>query len=385
MPSSPCVLVDATSLNRRMKGVGRYTWHLCAALSHELPGNARLLLVAFAGDLPDFPEGFRGDWLRLPYRSEVRLGLWEFPRLLHDTGANVFIRPADKIGRRYAVPTLTVCHDVNPLIWAVQPSRPWSRRMIDRIWERLRGRALRESDHVICNSEFIRQAVVRHFGLASNRTSVGYCGVDPRIPRLAGASHLATVRRKIGADQFLLTFATGDEREGFGILPEFWSATRQAGYPGKLVVAGVKEGANYACRLRQEFQSAGSVDSVVFLPFLGEEQIGELAGLYGAADFYLETSRHEGFGMQLLEAMACGTTCFSSGRGALTEIGGGFPLVLAIESPLVAGTAVAAAWRAGAHRRDNSAQVAHAQAFNWEDTCTQVVRFARENLPPIVS
>jgi glycosyltransferase involved in cell wall biosynthesis len=374
------VLVDATSLNRRMKGVGRYTWYLCQALSQDLPENARLVLVSFQGDLPAFPQGFRGQWKRLPYRSEFRLGLQCFPQLIRDTGAGVFIRPADKIGWRYSVPTLTVCHDINPLIWAAQPSRSWRRKAIEWIWEFFRGRALRQSDLVICNSEFIRKAAVQRFGLLPEKTSVGYCGVDRRIPELAGQADRSAVRERVGAECFLLAFATGDEREGFRILPELLASARKAGYPGKLVVAGMNYAADYARELQRDFSSKGVSDSVCFFPFLGEERLIDLAGLYGSADFYLETSKHEGFGMQLVEAMACGTTCFSSGRGALAEIGRDFPLPLDIDSPTAAGQAVAAAWQTGQHRRDNAAQVAHALSFDWDDTCNQVVRFAREHL-----
>ena len=79
---------------------------------------------------------------------------------------------------------------------------------------------------------------------------------------------------------------------------------------------------------------------MVFLPFLGEEQIGELAGLYGAADFTSDLPARRvpecNCARRWLAALPA-----SSGR-VPTEIGGGFPLVLAIESPLVAGTAVAA-------------------------------------------
>jgi glycosyltransferase involved in cell wall biosynthesis len=374
------VLVDATSLNRRVKGVGRYAWHLCEALSESLPQRVRLILVAFRVELPEFPAGFRGQWLTIPYHAEVRLGLWEFPRLIQSTGASVFIRPAEKIGRRYAVPTLTVCHDLNPMIWAAKPPRTRYRRLLDGWWELMRGQGLRHSARVICNSEFVRTAAVRHFGLAREKTSLGYCGVDRRILELAASTDATAVRDKLGTAGFLLAFATGDEREGFRILPELWAAARQAGYRGKLVVAGVKQDEAYAIDLRHAFNRSGEADSVVLLPFLGEDKLAELAGLYRAADFYLETSRHEGFGMQLVEAMACGTTCFSSGRGALDEIGGGFPLRLDIDSPTAAGAAVAAAARVGDHQRDNRDQVAHALTFDWKDTCGKVVEFVRENL-----
>jgi glycosyltransferase involved in cell wall biosynthesis len=345
-----------------------------------LPEGARLILVAFDVDLPEFPTGFRAQWIRLPYRSEVRLGLWEFPGLIRTTGATVFIRPADKIGRHYSVPTLTVCHDLNPLIWQTQPRRPFFRRAIENVWEQMRGRGLRHSARVICNSEFVRSAAIRHFGLAEEKTAIGYCGVDRRIVDLAASTKVAQVLYRLETKHFLLAFATGDEREGFRVLPDLWAAARQAGYEGKMVVAGFTKEMPYAQELRRAFQSRSLLDSVVFLPFFGEDKLADLAGLYRAADFYLETSRHEGFGMQLVEAMACGTTCFSSGRGALEEIGGRFPLKLDIDSPAVAGATVAAAAKSGLHLRDNHDQIAHALAYDWKDTCGKVVDFARENL-----
>ena len=57
--SKTTILVDATSLNRRMKGVGRYAWHLCEALSRGLPAETELVLAVFEGEPPDFPAGFR--------------------------------------------------------------------------------------------------------------------------------------------------------------------------------------------------------------------------------------------------------------------------------------------------------------------------------------
>lgn len=371
-----CVMVDGTALHPRMKGVGRYAWQLCDALEREMPAGGRLMIAVFDGILPAFREGFLGEFIRLPYSSELALGLRVFPRLLVDAGADAFIRPADKIGTRYGVPTLTVCHDVNPMIWAVQPARPIKRRLIDGCWEFLRGRALRCSERVVCNSEFIRDAATRQFHLDPGKTEVGYCGVDPRIPELASAAAAGAMRQRIDKQGFLLAFATGDEREGYDILPQLWAAARNCGYPGSLVIAGLKDDLPYAARLKQAFQAHGVAQYVQFMPFLGEAELPTLAGLYAAADFYLETSLHEGFGMQLVEAMACATPCFSSGRGALLEVGGGYPLALDIANPAAAGMAVTAAWQRGEHRRDHTAQVSHATRFDWSEARKAVVDFA---------
>jgi glycosyltransferase involved in cell wall biosynthesis len=371
------VLVDGTLLNRRLKGIGRYAWQICVALSRDLPKETDLVVVVFEGELPDFPPGFRARFHRIPFSYEVTLGLWVFPRLIRDLGASVFIRPADKIGRRYAVPTLTVCHDLDSMIFAHLTKRSVGRRMLDWFWIKLRGHGLRQSDKVVCNSKFIQEAAIADYRLSPEKTSVGYCGVDARIFDLADKTDRQEVKAALKTNAFVLAFATGDEREGFDILPNLWQAAKRAGYPGKLVVAGVSETAGYTKELKDAFRDHGVSEEVIVIPFLGEGELKRLVGLYSAADFYLETSRHEGFGMQLVEAMACGTPCFSSERGALKEVGGGFPLVLEIDNPADAGKALANAWHTGLHKRDNTASKNWARGFSWGSACVQVVDFSR--------
>lgn len=368
-------LIDATAITHCMKGVGRYAWQLCEALLANIPLEGKLFIVVFQDSSIDFPESPNLEVVQIPNASEFKLGMHVFPALLNKYKVNVFIRPADKIGKDYGIPTLTVCHDVNPWIWQQCPPRPLKRRMIDATWEYLRGRAMRHSQLVVCNSQFVRDGVVEHFSINRESTAIGYCGVDSRIPELASTSSRSDLAWIDPEDDFLLTFATADPREGYDILPKLFAAAKQSGYAGKLVVAGSTNNPDKA-RLQQEFRDLRVDLDVVWVPFLGEAELVQLAALYRFADFYLETSRHEGFGMQLVEAMACGTTCFSSRRGALTEVGGGFCLPLDIGNPTSAGSAIADAWHANAHLRNNSKQVHHALGFDWRKTRQIVSDFA---------
>jgi glycosyltransferase involved in cell wall biosynthesis len=363
-----------------MKGVGRYTWQIVEGLISALPLDCEIHAMVFDVQIPSQNDTARVRYHRLPYCSELQVGISVIPKWLRELKPACLIRPADKIGKNYNLPTLTVCHDINPMIWAQQSPRSLKRKLLDGAWERLRGNALRASDLVVCNSMFIQQAAIAHFKLKPEKTALGYCGVDQRFPQKSNDVNADKCRAQYGEAGFLLTFATGDEREGFRILPELLEQAIHDGYPGNLVVAGVKKDRAYAQQIVNDFRKRGLEQRVHILPFLGEAEFQTLVELYSVADFYLETSRHEGFGMQLVEAMSCGTTCFSSGRGALTEIAGGFAIELPIENPQACGHAIAKAWKAGLHLRDNTAQVKWACSFDWQQTTKIVNDFVLKHL-----
>jgi glycosyltransferase involved in cell wall biosynthesis len=135
-----------------------------------------------------------------------------------------------------------------------------------------------------------------------------------------------------------------------------------------LLIAGIRHGAPYVNELRAEFMRLGLIEGrhFVFEEFLGEDRFWDLAELYTAADFYLELSLHEGFGMQLIEAMACGTTCISSPRGALAEIGNRFVFLVDPTNVDEIASTVKRAYEGKLHLRDNYEQVQYANTYSWE-------------------
>lgn len=378
----PLILFDGTSITKRMKGVGRYAWNLLEQMDRRLGNDYHILVLHFESERLDLPPFFRGTLLPVPRVNEARFGLFSLRKLVANYRPAILIRPSDTIGIDYGVPTVTVCHDLNTLIWAAQGHRLLRRRIIDTFRELFRGYAMRKSELVICNSRFVMDAAAQHFNLDRSRMTIAPCGVEMPLLQISDRIDLDEVRRhfsgQVEAEEFLLTFATGDTREGFDVLPEFWENAVKAGYPGALIIAGVQENAEYARELKERFSSFPSGKKVVWLPFLDASRVVDLAGLYASADFYLEFSRHEGFGMQLVEAMACGTVCFSTGQGALAEVGGGLTLPL-IGDPAVDGQAVTKAWREGRHIGQRGIVSEHARKFTWDQAGLAVSKFVRSN------
>lgn len=368
------LLIDGTPLRQNSKGVGRYTYHLCRELDEQLDPTWRMTIITFDWELPSFPCTFRGEFVRIPYKSDLRLGLSYYPRLIKQLKPNVFIRPRESIGLNYGISTITVCHDLNELIWQFQPPRSWYRQIFDTVCQQLRIYALHNSDFVICNSEFVQSEIVKRYCIPLRKTRIGYCGVDPRFYELAPRVNVRRVQQRYGGQGFLLAFATGDHRENFTILPSLFESLKHKGYSGSLVIAGVKEEANYASNLFTEFTRRKLYCNQDYFiePFLGEDRFNDLVELYTAADFYLELSLHEGFGMQLVEAMACGTTCISSSRAALADVGSKWVVSIVPDDAEQITESVMHALNGNLHVRNNDQQIVYTQRFSWRKVGKQL-------------
>ena len=364
------LLIDGRPVVRDPKGLGRYAYHICLQLRDRLPGDWSFQVLVHPENVPVFPPGFRAQFVPVPHRSEIAGALLEIPRQIRRLKPQIMLKTDETAAIISGLPTVTVCHDVDELIENAQAvARSPLRRAVDAYRRRLRRQTLQGSDCVVCNSEFIRAAVQSHYGIPSHRTAVAYCALDPRFYNLAAATSPAAVRQRYRVPRFILAFATGEPRENSRRFPPLVAKLAASGVDTCLLVAGIRKHlGSYAAELEAEFLRLGLLPGkhFVFEDFLGGDRFPELVDLYTAADFYLDLSSHEGFGMQLVEAMACGTTCISSPGGALTEVGGDFALFVDPANLNQIADTIKDAYDRGLHHRDNRPQVEYTRKFSWD-------------------
>ncbi len=371
------LLIDGTALSTQPKGVGRYSYRLVEQLLQRLCRDWSISIIVSDGDLPEFGQASNLSIIRLPRLSELVKGLIVIPFLTIQTRADVVLLPMEVLALTMGRPTVMVLHDIDALIVAAARQRINApARMVNWIKERFRLRTLRNARAVICNSAFTIDAALRSYGLRREQISLGYCGVDDRFY----SSDNAYVRDWCSAARYwkgyVLTFATGDPRERYDLCPVIWQHVHAQLPDIGLIVAGIRRGKDYAVELENEFSSRGLAEGrdYAFVDFIGESEFGRLRSLYRNADFYLELSGHEGFGMQLAEAMATGTTCISSGRGALSEIGSVYTLDFGELEPSQIAGRIIEAYQGQLHLRDNSAQVEYTRRFSWDSVGALVAR-----------
>jgi len=366
----PRLLIDGRPVIRDPKGVGRYAYHICLQLRDRLPEDWPFQVLVHPENISLFPPGFRAEFVPAPHRTEIAYALFEIPRQVRRLKPQIMLKTDESAGAVRGLPTVTVCHDVDKLIEKAQGvDLSLFRRAVNAYRRRLRCQTLQRSECVVCNSEFIRAAVHSHYGIPLARTAVAYCAIDPRFYELSRLADSAAVRQRYGVARFILAFATGDPRENSRLFPALAARLAVLGVDTCLLVAGIRRHlGSYAAELEAEFLRLGLTPGrhFVFEGFLGGDRFRDLADLYTAADFYLELSRHEGFGMQLAEAMACGTTCISSPGGALAEVGDKYALLVDPDNVDAIATTIQAAYNRGLDRRDNRDQVNYTHKFSWD-------------------
>jgi glycosyltransferase involved in cell wall biosynthesis len=211
------------------------------------------------------------------------------------------------------------------------------------VWHRLSGRALaglvaRRAEAVVAVSDFTRREAVELLEVPTERIRVVPNGVEPVFTRDGPATE----------GDYVLAVGTLEPRKN---LVRTVEAARLAGV--ELRVAGA--------------EGWGGIDAPGRVGFVPDD---ELARLYRGARCLVFPSRYEGFGIPILEAMACGTPVVTSVGGALEETAGGAAVLV---DPLDA-TAIAEGIAEAGRRRDElrAAGVERARQFTWARAADEV-------------
>ncbi len=177
-----------------------------------------------------------------------------------------------------------------------------------------------QADAVIAISNSTKQDIVEHLGLDPSRVHVVYSGIDASFCSLPPA-YVADSLRSLGLTPqgYILHVGTIEPRKNLVRLMQAYHQVRQrlGRATPKLVQVGMR-GWLYDDVLAQ-VHTLGLEDDVVFL---GRLESGLLPSLYNGARVFVYPSIYEGFGLPVLEAMACGAPVVTSNTSSLPEVAG---------------------------------------------------------------
>jgi glycosyltransferase involved in cell wall biosynthesis len=159
-------------------------------------------------------------------------------------------------------------------------------------------------------------------------------------------------------------------RKNFARLIEaFHQARQEASLPHRLVIGGGKGW--LFDEIFARVQALGLADHVLFPGYVAD---ADLPALYTAAEFFAFPSLYEGFGLPVIEALACGTPVLTADNSCLPEAGGpGAIYVQATNVESIAAGIVTLAQDATLRQQLRSAGLAHAAQFTWQHSAEQLL------------
>jgi glycosyltransferase involved in cell wall biosynthesis len=222
---------------------------------------------------------------------------------------------------------------------------------------------------IICTiSNVARSEIESIYRLAPGRIRVTYPGVSPRF-EAAPETKVAEIRGKYGLSRpFFLYVGTWLPRKNLPRLIEafrIFCNTTSTDYELILVGPRVAAPRGKTLELIRDVETAQNVRSLGFVP---DE---DMPGIYAASEALVFPSLSEGFGLPVIEAMACGTPVIVSGVSCLPEVAGDAALIINPEDPADIARAMNLVLDPGLRQELRQKGLERARFFTWENAALE--------------
>ncbi|MDZ4721478.1 MAG: glycosyltransferase family 1 protein [Roseiflexaceae bacterium] len=364
------VAIDARLNAYRIGGIPQYTRRLTEALAAIAPETTILTLQHYEQHAPlvTAPNVKRLACFTPPHHRWERFAL---PIELLRARADVAHFPD------FIAPTLRPCRAITTIHDLAFLHFP---EILDDAARTFYGRvreSVQHSDAVIAVSEATRRDIVERLQVAPETIDVVYEAAGPAFAPLEVPAHEIRMfgNEQISAGSFALFVSTIEPRKNLATLLRALRICRdrQPDRNYRLVVVGARGWRDEGIfATLQELRLADAIQ------FVGKVSDSELCWLYNACRMYINPSLYEGFGLPLLEAMACGAACIASQTSSLPEIGGNAAIYIPPLAVEQWADSIVALWE-DADRRAELGRLGSTRArqFSWERAARETIAIYR--------
>ncbi|HOE11815.1 MAG TPA: glycosyltransferase family 1 protein [bacterium] len=360
--------IDGSCLTAKRAGIGFYLSRLLKALD-SLPGDERYTVYSNK-ILPDLGLSgrFSSDVIPIPSTT-----LWAQTLLrlqLHNRPVDLFHTASIGMPLWYRGKGIITVHD---LAFAHFPEhKDWATRLL---WNYTVPRLIRQSTHVLANSEFTKADIIRTLGIEPLKITATLLAADPAFVPIEVPDEIRWFRKQNNLERdYILCVGTLEPRKNIPfLLRAYANCARKGHIDGDLVLIG-KKGWLYESIFATE-RELGLGDRIRFIGYVESNE--ELRRYYCGSRFFVFPSLFEGFGFPPLEAMSCGTAVICSDRGSLPEVVGDGGLLLDPCDSSAWENRMAEWWKRGDLPEWREKALARAGQFSWKRTAEQTLEVYR--------
>jgi len=313
--------IDASrAAARERTGTENYSLHLIRHLLALESGHRYRLYFNRPPSIGFFPTAADLELRVMPFRrlwTHGRLS-WEMARQPPD----VLFVPAHVLPLVHPRSSVVTVHDLGYLYY------PGAHPLLDRLYLDFSTRYnARAASRVIAVSQATKDDLVQHCGIEPDKTTVVYSGWDETMQPVEDKATIEKVKAGYGiGGDYVLYVGTLQPRKNLGRLLEAYAIVRKQAKRGEapcLVIAG-RKGWLYE-HITLQVERLGLETEVIFPGYVPQD---DLPALLSGARLFVFPSLYEGFGLPVLEAMACGTPVLCSNVSSLPEVAGDAALLV---------------------------------------------------------
>jgi alpha-1,3-rhamnosyl/mannosyltransferase len=361
--------LDARAANDHFPGIGRYISNLASALVPQLAEDESLLLLRdtrqpSGWDLPG--PGCQVSWIDLPLSLFGLRQQWALPALLRREKPQVYHSPYYLMPYFPGVPTVLTLYDLIPQLYPETVSLKarflfsWAARL-----------AVRAADQMLAISQATRRDYREAFKIPENRiTAVPLAPAAHFTPQPTPEIDRVRKKYRLGRE-FVLYIGINKPHKNLPALIQAWQALARQDVD--LVIGGAWD-ARYP-----EARQLAARSAPESIRFIGPVPEADLPALYAGALFFVFPSLYEGFGLPVIEAMACGAAVACSQWSSLPEVAGDAAHLFDPANPAAIQDALQTLLRDGSLRVALRKQAPlQAARFTWEQTAAETLAVYRK-------
>jgi glycosyltransferase involved in cell wall biosynthesis len=311
--------INARSLQGSRSGIAQYVYYLLLYLRKVDKKNEYTLFLGSSNyvfeDIANFE--FLLDISDFPTKNQFSKIVWQhlyLPLRMKELRIDVFHEPAFVAPYFKKCPAVITIHDLS---YKLLPNCYTLRNRL--YLERLTERSISLSDKIIAISENTKKDILQNYKIKEEKIKVIYEGVDEVFHPMADLKEEASamVKAKYGiSGNFILMVSLISPRKNMVNLIKAFSLLKKKGAADHQLVIVGKKGWFFEEVFREAENSNYSKD-IIFCDFVSRY---DLVTLYNAADVFVYPSLYEGFGLPLLEAMACNCPVVASDCSSIPEV-----------------------------------------------------------------
>jgi glycosyltransferase involved in cell wall biosynthesis len=367
--------LDGIPLAETKTGIGHYTFELAQALAAFAPADEFEIVSPFSeASAPDQPLPSNLRFVSVAANGWKRRLWWSItlPRYCADAGVSLFHGTNFELPYWSRCPTVLTIHDLSLMLFP----HTHEKRLVRRARLKL-PRVARKADAIVTPSETVKGEVCEHLGIAPAKVFAIPEAARRSFYPASQAESAAVLERLRVEDDFVLFVGTIEPRKNvLNLVRAFAELVRDNSLRLQLVIAG-KPG--WLSHDLDDYLAGSAIrERVVFTGHVSDD---ELRALYSSCRVFVYPSLYEGFGLPLLEAMACGAPVVTSNVPSIVETVGNaarpvsphdvHDIAQGVKS-LIENDAEREHWAAAGKR--------HAEKFSWERTASATLDVYRKVL-----